>query len=124
MTKLNQQILELVKESEGHMTAEQAFLSAKSKNINISMASIYRILTKLADEGYIQKISIPGQADIFDRTIGSHGHLKCKVCGKIKDIKLINFESILSKETGIENIDNYNLCIDYVCEECSRKVKK
>ena len=121
MTNLNKKILEMIRNSEGHLTAEQAFLLAKSQDINVSMASIYRILSKLADEGYIKKISIPGQVDLFDKTITAHAHLKCKKCGKVKDLHLDNFEHILCQETGIAEIDDYSLCIDYICEDCLKK---
>ena len=124
MTKLNQQILELIKQSDGHLSAEQAFLLAKNKGIDVSMASIYRILTKLAEENYINKFSVPGRADIFDKTTSCHGHLRCKVCGKIKDIHIDNFEETLRKQTGINNIENYNLCIDYICDDCLKNKNK
>ena len=123
MTKLNQAILDMIINSEGHLTAEEAFLLAKKKQVNVSMASIYRILSKLAEEGYIKKISIPGGADIFDKTLENHEHLVCKVCGKVKDIHIDNLNKLLTKETGLKEIDNYSLCIDYVCEDCKKKGK-
>ena len=122
MTKLNQTILDMILNSDGHLTAEEAFLLAKEKKINVSMASIYRILSKLAEEGYIKKISIPGGADIFDKTLENHEHLVCKVCGKVKDIHIDNLNKLLIKETGLKEIDSYSLCIDYVCEDCKKRI--
>ena len=55
MTKLNQQILDMINSSNGHLTAEEAFLLAKKKKIEISLASTYRILNKLVKEGLINK---------------------------------------------------------------------
>ena len=121
MTKLNQEILEMIRCSDGHLSAEDAFLLAKKKNIDVSMASIYRILSKLAEDGYIRKISIPNQADIFDKTIENHEHLVCKVCGKVKDIHINNLEDVLIKATNLKKIDNYSLCIDYICDNCNKK---
>lgn len=113
----------MIKNSDGHLTAEQAFLMAKNQNINISMASIYRVLTKLAEEGYIRRISLKDKPDIFDKTLQNHAHLVCKECGKIKDININNFEDILCKQTGLKNIENYNLCIDYICDDCLKNKK-
>lgn len=121
MTKLNKQILNLVKESDGHLTAEQAFLIAKNKGIDVSMASIYRILGKLADDGLIQRIHVANKPDIFDKTISEHEHMICSKCGKVIDIHIYDFKKVLIEQTGIKDIDSYSLCIDYVCDECKKR---
>lgn len=122
MTKLNQQILDMLNNSSGHLTAEDTFLLAKKKKIKVSMASIYRILNKLYDEGLINKVTIPGQVDIFDKTKGSHEHLLCDKCGKVLDINIKNIKGYLEKNTN-EKIDKYDLCIHYTCAECRKKAK-
>lgn len=123
MTNLNQNILEMIRNSEGHLTAEEVFLMAKKKKINVSMASIYRILNKLVDEGLIRKISISGKLDVFDKTLVDHEHLVCSKCGKIMDIHIKDLKKKLAKETGVE-IDNYELIINYVCDDCKKKEKR
>lgn len=123
MTSLNQNILEMIRNSEGHLTAQDAFLLAKKKKINISMASIYRILGKLADEGLIKRISVSGKSDIFDKTLIEHEHLICSKCGKVSDIHIKDFRKKLTKEIGVE-INDYELVINYVCEHCRKKEKK
>ena len=123
MTKLNQEILDMITNSSGHLTAEQAFLLAKKKKIDVSMASVYRILNKLADDGYINKVCIPGQVDVFDKTTTEHEHLICDQCGKIIDINIKGIKKILEKETK-EKVNKYDLCIHYICEDCRKKAKK
>lgn len=123
MTNLNQQILDMIQTSDGHLTAEEAFLLAKKRNINVSVASIYRILGKLVEEGLISKFSIAGKADVYDKTVVNHSHLKCIKCGKIVDADVKNFKKILSKQLGT-NIYSYELNMNYVCEKCAKKEKK
>ena len=122
MTSLNQNILNMIKESSGHLTVEEAFLLAKKKNINVSMASIYRILGKLADDGFIRRIAVAGAPDIFDKTLSDHEHMICSKCGKVTDIHISNFKKALEKKVG-QSIDDYELSIKYVCEECRKKEK-
>lgn len=123
MTNLNQNILNMIRNSEGHLTAEEAFLLAKKNKINISMASIYRILGKLADEGLIKRFSVPGKPDVFDKTLDEHEHLVCSKCGKVNDIYIKDLKNKLIKETGVE-IDNFELTINYICDECRKKKGK
>lgn len=122
MTKLNQRILEMIRDSEGHLTAEEALILTKEKNISISIASIYRFLGKLADEGYIRRVSVPGQPDVFDKTMDNHGHFVCSVCGKVKDLMIRDLKEIIYKETGI-TCDNYDLSVTYICPECKKANK-
>ena len=120
MTELNKKILTLLNESEGHLNAEEAFLLAKKQNIDVSLASVYRILGKLADDGLINRLSIPGRPDVFDKTISKHAHLVCKCCGKVKDVHIPSLDALLYKESKVE-VDGYHLTIDYVCENCKKK---
>ena len=124
MTKLNQKILEMLNESSGHLTAEEAFLLAKEKKIDVSMASIYRILGKLADDGLIKRIIVPGHSDIFDKTVKRHEHLICIKCGRVNDAAVPDLLPLLKKETGIDSICSYNLSIAYICESCRQDVKE
>lgn len=123
MTNLNQSILEMVRNSEGHLTAEEAFLLAKKKKIDVSMASIYRILGKLADDGLIRRFSVSGGADVFDKTLDEHEHLICSKCGKVKDIHIKDLKKKLIKEVGVE-ISDYELSINYICDDCKKKEER
>lgn len=120
MTELNENVLTMLKNSEGHLTAEEAFMLAKKKKINISYASIYRILGNLASEGKIQRLSIPGHSDVFDKTIFEHSHMVCKKCGKVKDLDSSKIKNALLKSVN-EEFDSFNLTINYICKECRKK---
>ena len=52
MTKLNQKILQLIQESNGHLNATEVFLLAREKGIDVSLSSTYRILNSLYEKGY------------------------------------------------------------------------
>ena len=120
MTELNQKILDVLKESDGHMTAEDMYLRCRELGIKVSMASVYRILGKLAADGYVRRISVPGQPDFFDKTLHEHEHLICSICGKITDIRIPELKSSL-EELSHEHIESYELCIRYICPSCRAK---
>ncbi len=120
MTKLNRQILEMMQNSKGHMTAEEAFLLAKRKNIDVSLASMYRILNRLTEDGLLTKVSMDGQPDVFDKTVREHGHLVCDVCGEIVDFEIGNIKEIINEEVN-EDIKTIDLKLHYVCAKCRKK---
>ena len=123
MTKLNQQILDMIMNSDGHLTAEEVFLLSKKKKIDVSLASVYRILGKLTDEGLISKFSVAGKPDVFDKTTENHAHAICLKCGKVKDICIEGFKNDLTKRIGSE-IDSYELNVNYICPDCRKKERK
>lgn len=119
MTKLANELLNIIRNSERHMTAEELFLQCKNDNIRISLASVYRNLGTMAEDGLIKKVSIPGESDRYDKTMIPHGHLICKKCKQVKDTHVRDLQHILEMSVGSE-IDSYDLCIYYVCPECRR----
>ena len=118
--KLEDKVLEILRKSDGHMTAEEMYLHCANNGIKGSMASVYRVLKKLSEEGMIRRISLPGQSDLFDKTLYEHEHLICVRCGKVKDIKIEGFKDTLIQKVN-DDIESYDLCIRYVCSECKNK---
>lgn len=123
MSKLSQQILEIVLDSDKHMTAEEVFLLAKKKKVNISLASVYRVLNSLTNEGHLRRISFSNSADVYDKSVCDHGHLVCSKCKKTVDLEFKDLRKILLKQTGID-FDSYELTINYVCDKCKGQKEK
>lgn len=118
MTKLNQQLLEMIQNSHGHLTAEDTFMMAKEKGLNVSMASTYRILSKLVNDGYLSKIPMPNHKDIFDKTVINHAHMVCDVCNSLEDVMIDGFDKVLSKY--IKEYDSYELLFHHTCDKCKK----
>lgn len=98
-------ILDTVKASTSHPTAETVFKAVSEQCPGISVATVYRNLNLLAGLGLIKKISIPGGADRFDGNVGTHYHIICKECGKFSDIDLSYIEQmqgLIKSATGYE----------------------
>jgi len=121
MTNKQKQILDLLKNNIGHYTADEVFFLAKKHNIDVSLASVYRILNSLAENGLIRRVSnIMSDKDVYDAFIDEHEHLVCSKCGKITDIKIKDLKKSLEKQTGV-TIDSFDLCIRYVCDDCKNE---
>ena len=123
MTKKQKQLLELIRKERKHLTAEEIFLLAKSSNMNISLASTYRILNVFVEEKQLRKVSNIYKQDAYDIWIDEHEHLVCSRCGKVSDIQIKDFKKILSEYINVE-IDDYDLCIHYICDDCKKEENK
>ena len=65
-TKQRQLILEAVRATNSHPTADELFQMIRRKLPTISLATVYRNLNFLSDIGEIRKLSMPGMPDRFD----------------------------------------------------------
>ena len=73
MTKYAKRILELIDQSDQHMTAEQLFFELKKTEPRVVQAPVYKKLHTQYQEGLIRKLSIEGKADSYDN-IHKHDH--------------------------------------------------
>jgi len=119
MSRMSAEIVRIISDSMEHLTAEEIYLLCKEHGVKCSVASIYRNLAVLADEGVIRKLSFPGEADRYDKTISPHGHLICRKCKQVSDIDLSGLKQQLEQQVGTE-IDYYELAMHYVCTKCKR----
>lgn len=116
MTKYARMILNIINESQDHMTAEQIFLALKEEEPKIVLATVYNNLNMLCNEELIRKIPMEGAPDRYDK-IQRHDHLICKRCGKLSDITFVDLTKHLKRQMG-EAVLSYDLRIFYICEEC------
>ncbi|MEG2051082.1 MAG: transcriptional repressor [Oscillospiraceae bacterium] len=103
-----------------HPTADELFLALRERIPNISLATIYRNLALLADEGIILRLNCDGVADHFDATTSQHYHLFCKKCKKLCDIEMPEIDMLNSlANTHYDGIiESHSVTFFGICENC------
>ena len=117
MTKQRELIMNILKQSDRHLTADEIFFLAKLKMPSIAMATIYNNLNAMNEAGLINRLHIDGVADCFDKITEPHDHLLCDRCGKITDLHLPSLSDTLEAQIG-SPIEDYELPVHYVCPAC------
>lgn len=113
-------ILETLKENVVHPTADYLYNIIKEKGLGISLATLYRNLNLLADNGIIKKIDGLETSSHFDHNTHEHYHFICEKCGKVFDIPVEVAPDIALKtaqSTGFE-VKSCDVAIRGVCNEC------
>lgn len=77
-----------------HPTADVIYMNVRQQNPNISLGTVYRNLTLLADIGEIQRLRLGDGVDHFDADISPHYHFVCSDCGSVIDLEMDSIESI------------------------------
>ena len=81
-------IREFLITQQDHPTAETVYMNIRRDFPRISLATVYRNLSLLAELGEIQKISTPDGPDRFDARPEPHIHFSCDQCGSMLDLDM------------------------------------
>ncbi len=106
-----------------HPTADVVYKNIRQECPNISLGTVYRNLTLLADRGEIIKLQVGDGVDHFDADTSNHCHFVCSDCGAVTDMHLDCLEKMFAKAQQIFNgkINSQNTCFFGVCKECLDK---
>jgi Fur family ferric uptake transcriptional regulator len=120
-------LLSVIQEAGGLLDAKELYRRASDKNINISLATVYRNLRLFKEQGLIDERHLGQMHCCFYEMKGSraHHHLICQGCGQI-----IEFESPLIHKLLAElqrkngfRVTRVELCLEGYCRECEKKRK-
>ena len=119
-SKQRELILETLKGLRSHPTAEEIYELVRASDPEISLATIYRNLNQLAENGMILRISAAGTSDRFDYPRMPHYHFRCTKCGQVSDI-----DSVYTNEIAMlaEKLGARSILAEGVCECCRRDVQ-
>ncbi len=117
MTEKRAAILQILRESEGHLPAEEIFARARLRYPGIVLATVYNNLHALEKAGLILHIRTTNGPDFYDKTTAPHEHAFCTECGRVLDVDLGDFAKELNERTGIP-ICSYDLVLHTVCPHC------
>lgn len=120
MTKQKMTILDIINNSYAHLDVLGVYKEAKEIIPNISLATVYRNLNLLVEEGKIVRIK-KGLVDRYDAKRGRHDHFFCSKCGKIIDI----YEEIVIPNNvyKIGRVLEYDINFTGICKDCIKEEK-
>ncbi|MFC1754209.1 Fur family transcriptional regulator [Thermoproteota archaeon] len=92
MTPQRMKVLEFLRKVKTHPTAEMVYDGVVKDMPTITLATVYRNLNLLAEQGDVLKLEINNEFR-FDGDTCYHQHCVCKICGKIHDVFQENLSS-------------------------------
>ena len=106
-----------------HMTAEDVYRHLIAENMDIGLATVYRVLTQFEQAGLLQRHFFESGKAIFELNEGHHhDHLVCLQCGKVEefhDAEIERRQNDIAQQRGFEISDHalyiYANCIKPNC---------
>lgn len=86
-TKQRSIIMDILRETRNHPTAEEIYLKARLYMPKISLSTVYRTLRSLVEEGKILEIKVFGENHArYDYPLEQHQHFYCRKCKELIDL--------------------------------------
>ncbi len=113
-------ILQVLSGTTSHPTADWVYQQVSLTIPNISLGTVYRNLSQLAESGSIQRMEIGDGIDHFDYNTQPHDHFYCRACRSLYDFPLPYDKSMdkLATDADFGIIDRHDLIYQGVCKGC------
>ncbi len=107
-----------------HLSAEDIYKILLKDNLDVGLATVYRVLTQFEQAGLLQRNHFETGKAMFELNEGSHhDHLVCLNCGLVEefyDEEIEKRQKIVAEVHGFE-IADHALALYGHCRDCPKK---
>ena len=104
-----------------HLTAEDVYRLLLAENLDVGLATVYRVLTQFEQAGLLRRSSFESGKAVFELDQGEHhDHLVCLQCGRVEeffDAEIERRQNQIALERGFA-IREHAL---YIYADCQRE---
>ncbi|MEW6210393.1 MAG: Fur family transcriptional regulator [Acidobacteriota bacterium] len=120
LTRQRRVVLDVVRESDDHLTAAEVFDRARKKMPTISYATVYNSLRYLKEQGAISEITFGNAASRFDRETSRHDHAICTCCGKLVDFDISDTVALMRAAARRSRFkpESIHITLTGLCPDC------
>lgn len=106
-----------------HPTADTVYMNVRHKYPNISLGTVYRNLSLLADLGEITRLRVGDGVDHFDADTSNHYHCVCTECGSVIDLNMDSLDYItqMANKNFEGKIQGHVTYFHGICANCCNK---
>lgn len=123
-------ILDLFRKSTTrHLAAEDVYRQLMTDNVDIGLATIYRVLTQFEQAGLLERHHFESGKSVFELKDGTHhDHLVCLQCGRVEefnDPEIERRQNKVAKERGFAVVEHaLYLYVECLKTDCPHRAEK
>lgn len=111
---------------ERHMSAEDVYRALMAENVEIGLATVYRVLTQFEQAGILTRSQFDSGKAVFELNDGDHhDHLVCTNCGRVEefyDEVIERRQHNIAKDHDFQ-LTGHAMALYGVCPQCLAKQK-
>lgn len=122
-TAQREAILKELRSVTTHPTADELYTMLRVKMPAISLGTVYRNLEQMSQAGIVRKLETAGKQKRFDGDLSDHHHVRCPICGAVRDVSPEAFDGINRQIRSVMHdlgCDSFYLELSGKCRKCSR----
>ncbi len=125
MTRQRTVILEELRKSRSHPTADELYARVRRRLPRISLGTVYRNLDVLAERGIIEKLVVGGSQKRFDADTEHHHHVRCLGCGRVQDVPVGGAAAIGAALPEVEGYEITGYRLEFLghCHRCRKRLR-
>jgi Fur family peroxide stress response transcriptional regulator len=119
-TKQREAILNILRKTRSHPTADQIYDEVRKDILNISKGTVYRNLQVLEEDGAISVLNINGTQSRYEVKQEGHYHFRCEKCGRVFDLDEPidkELDERISRKTGF-SVSHHQTEFRGLCKDC------
>lgn len=100
------------------LSAQEALIEAKKTLPRLGLATAYRAINEMLEEGFLNVVSLPGDFQRFEISKREHHHFfQCNACDKVYDVEGCpgNIPKVVPQGFHLES---HELILYGVCQSC------
>ncbi len=119
-SRQRESILECLRSRCDHPTADMVYMAVRETYPKISLGTVYRNLSLLAEQGEINRLSCGEGLDRYDARTSPHYHFQCRKCGQVSDLDLLPMDhiNVLAGNGFDGRIEGHFAYFYGICKEC------
>jgi Fur family ferric uptake transcriptional regulator len=122
-TRQNAAIREALAAAGRPLSPTEVLAAARAHVAALGLATVYRTLKALVDEGAIQVVALPGEVPRYEPADhGHHHHFRCDVCQKVFDVPGCPGDLAKLAPPGFV-VDRHEITLYGRCSDCSPRRK-
>jgi len=105
-----------------HVSAGAIYRELQITHPHIGRATVFRVLSDMAEDGNLLRVTVAGSDDRYDITTRPHCHVHCRLCGKVDDIWFDCEPALrehISNSSGFR-VENEHIEFGGICRECQK----
>lgn len=102
------------------LRVDEVLTLARATVESLNLATVYRNLGALVDEGWLRRFDHPGLGALYERAgLGHHHHFHCRVCDRLWDVPgECGFDDRVRAPSGFRS-EGHEIFLYGTCNECS-----
>lgn len=110
-----------------HQSAEDVYRALIAEDVDIGLATVYRVLTQFEQAGILVRSQFDGGKAVFELNDGDHhDHLICTNCGVVEefsDPEIEQRQHSIAKDHGFA-LESHTMLLYGICPKCVQKQAK